>query len=100
MEILSNFILLYAIIWIVWQIIVLRRDIGAGKHIIPTYVTFLLIFAIFVLVTVVFQLSPFHLLWLFILSIVLSFKLLVFPVVQKIAMTFVILLAMSKRKRS
>ncbi|MCP4701749.1 MAG: YfhO family protein [Gammaproteobacteria bacterium] len=98
METLSNFILVFAIIWLVWRIMALRKEIGTGKPIIPSFVAFLLLFAIFILITVVFQLSPFHLLWLLVLSFMLSFRLMIFPFVQKITMSFIILLAMSKKE--
>lgn len=66
-----------------------------GGTIIPPAITSLIIFIIFLASVVAFQLSSFHLIWLFLLSLVLGFVAIVFPVGQKIAMGFLAILSMT-----
>ncbi len=95
MEIAENTILATAVVWVVWQILSLRNMALNGGSIIPPAITSLIIFIIFFALVVAFQLSSLHLIWLFLLSLVLGFIAIIFPVGQKIAIGFLGILAMT-----
>jgi hypothetical protein len=95
MEIAENTILATAVVWVVWQVFSLRNMALNGGSIIPPAITSLIIFIIFLALVVAFQFSSLHLIWLFLLSLVLGFVVIIFPVGQKIAMGFLGILAMT-----
>ena len=88
----SKIILVIAVIWPIWQMLSIRKQVLRGGIIVPPFVASTLIFAIFVLVVLIFSFSPFHLLWLFILSLILGFVLIIFPFVQRITIAFLAIL--------
>jgi hypothetical protein len=99
MEIAENTVLATAVVWIIWQVLSLRNMALNGVSIIPPAITSLIIFIIFLALVVAFQLSSFHLIWLFLLSLVLGFVAIIFPVGQKIAMGFLGILAMTGKSQ-
>ena len=99
MEITENIVLATALVWVVWQVISLRNMTLNGGTIIPPAITSLMIFIIFLALVVAFQFSSLHLIWLFILSLVLGFVAIIFPVGQKIAMGFLGILAMTGKSK-
>lgn len=99
MEIAENTVLVTAVVWILWQVISLRNMALNGGGIVPPAITSLIIFIIFLALVVAFQLSSLHLIWLFILSLVLGFVAIIFPVGQKIAMGFLAILAMTGKSK-
>ncbi len=99
MEIAENTILVTAVIWVIWQVFSLRNMTLKGGTIIPPAITSLIIFIIFLALVVAFQFSSLHLIWLFILSLVLGFVAIIFPVGQKIAMGFLGILAMTGKSK-
>ncbi|HHP7231783.1 MAG TPA: hypothetical protein ACFCUY_13115 [Xenococcaceae cyanobacterium] len=99
MEIAENTILVTAVVWVVWQVISLINMTLNGGTIIPPAITSLIIFIIFLALVIAFQLSSLHLIWLFLLSLVLGFVAIIFPVGQKIAMGFLGLLAMTGKSQ-
>jgi len=98
MEIIRKVILIIAIIWPVWHMISIRRHVLRGEIVVPPFLTSTLIFSVFVLVVLIFEFSPFHLLWLFILSFILGFVLMIFPLVQRITIVFLAILATTGRR--
>ena len=98
MESIGTGILVIAIIGVVWQLITIRKQVITGGIIIPSYVAVVLCFSVCILIVLVFGLSPFHLLWLFFVSVFFGFVSLFFPPFQSIVMFVVILLAMTKRE--
>ena len=99
MEIAENTVLVTACLWVVWQVLSLRNMALNGGAIIPPAITSLIVFIIFLALVVAFQLSSFHLIWLFVLSLVLGFVAIVFPVGQKMAMGFLAILAMTGKSQ-
>jgi hypothetical protein len=99
MEIAENTILATAVVWIIWQVLSLRNMALNGGSIIPPAITSLIIFIIFLALVVAFQLSSFHLIWLFLLSLMLGFVAIIFPVGQKIAIGFLGILAMTGKSQ-
>ena len=99
MEIAENTVLATACLWVVWQVLSLRNMALNGGAIIPPAITSLIIFIVFLASVVAFQLSSFHLIWLFILSLVIGFIAIVFPIGQKIAMGFLAILAMTGKSK-
>ena len=96
MEIIGGSILALSIISVLWQLVRTRRRARNGEIIVPPFFAGLLIFSLFVLGVVIFGVSPLHLLWLFPVSYGIGTVLLLFPVVQKIVMTFLLVLANPK----
>jgi hypothetical protein len=99
MEIAENTILATAVVLIIWQVLSLRNMALNGGSIIPPAITSLIIFIIFLALVVAFQLSSFHLIWLFLLSLMLGFVAIIFPVGQKIAIGFLGILAMTGKSQ-
>ncbi len=97
MEKIETVILIIAITGIVWQLISIRKQVLTGGIIVPSYVAFILCFSLCVLIVLVFELSPFHLLWLFFVSMLCGFMSLFLPPVLVIAMVFTALLTLTQR---
>jgi hypothetical protein len=97
MERIGTGILVVAIMGVVWQFITIRKQVVTGGMIIPSYVAVVLYFSVCVLIVLVFGLSPFHLLWLFFVSVFFGFVSLFLPPFQSIVMFVVVLLAGTKR---
>lgn len=95
MEIAENTVLATALVWVVWQVLSLRNMAINGGGIIPPAITSLIIFIVFLALVVAFQVSSLHLIWLFLLSLVLGFVAIIFPAGQKIAMGFLAILSMT-----
>ena len=92
MKIIGGSILALSIISVLWQLGRTRRRARNGEIVVPPF----LIFSLFVFGVVIFGVSPLHLLWLFPVSYGIGTVLLFFPVVQKIVMTFLLILANPK----
>ncbi len=96
MEIIGSSILALSIILVLWQLVRTRKRARNGEIIVPPFFSGLLIFSLFVLGVVIFGVSPLHLLWLFPVSYGIGTVLLFLPAVQKIVMTFLLMLANPK----
>ncbi len=99
MEITENIVLATALLWVVWQVLSLRNMALNGGSIVPPAITSLIIFTVFVALVIAFQVSALNLIWLFILSLLLGFVAIIFPVGQKIAMGFLAILAMTGKSK-
>lgn len=82
-----------AICWSVWQIVQFRKYAMNGLIIIPVQVAATAIFALCILGVLISGISPFHLLWMFLVSYVLGTILLLFPWFQIVLLTGLTLLA-------
>lgn len=98
-NILSNFILVIAVLFSTGLIFNIRKRIIDGDTIMPSVVTFILIFISFIVIVLISGISAFHLIWMFFLSLVLGMVLIVFPPTQKLTMSFIILLANSGNRK-
>ena len=96
MELVEKLILVIAIIWSIWRIFDIRSKALNGKIIIPPFVASLLIFILFTISIIIIGASPFHLLWLFPLSLLLGIVVLFFPFGRKFIMTFLTILVTHK----
>ena len=93
---IGNSILALSIIWVLWQFIRTRRRAREGEIIVPPFFAALLIFSLCVIGVIALHISPFHFIWLLPVSYLLGTVLLLFPGVQKITMTFLLMLAMTR----
>ena len=96
MEVIGDSILALSIIWVLWQFIRTRRRGRKGEIIVPPFFAALLIFSVCVIGVITLRISPFHFMWLFPVSYLLGTVVLLFPVVQKTTMTFLLMLAMPR----
>ena len=93
MKILSSLILLIALLWVGWQVLATRRALRQGEAVMPPAFAATLVFALSILLVLILGASPLHLIWLFPVSIVLGFKMLLFPWGVNITMACLGLLA-------
>jgi hypothetical protein len=96
MIVLSNIVLIIAIIATLLQIVKIRNHALNEGIAIPIHIATVLIFSLCILGVVIFNLSPFHLLWMFPISLVLGIFLMLFPFFQKMTMIFLHILTMPK----
>ena len=92
--ILENVVLIIAVLYVLGQLVSFRNRAVQGGIILPPVVVATLLFIIFLLVVYFGGWSPFHLLWLFVASFLIGTPILIFPIIQKVAMYFIGLLAM------
>ena len=98
MDMLENIILIMSILWSIGQIFKTRKQVISGEMVIPPLVTAIFVYIVFIVLVIVFNWSPFHLLWMFFISFILGFILMLLPPVQKITMQFLAFLATSDRE--
>lgn len=91
----SNTVLAIAIVWIIWQLFVLRQAATQGSSIFPAMIPAVFIFAGAITTVELLHLSPLHLIWLFIVSFLLGLVAIMVPPVQSLSMGFFTLLAMT-----
>ncbi len=93
MTIFSTMIMVAAIGWVVVQLLTTRTRLRNGEIVVPPLFAATLVFILFILVVWAMEASPFHLLWLFLLSFVLGIAVLLFPAGQQLVMACLGLLA-------
>jgi len=93
MEIVGKMVLIVAIGWAIWQIYRVRIQVRNREIIAPPIVAATFVFALFIVIIMISGASPFHLVWLFLLSFVLGIILLSFPFGVKLIMGFLTMLA-------
>ena len=98
MEILQTGLLIVAILGSVWQLLTIRKQVVTGGVVIPSYVMVVLCFSFCLLLVLFLHLSPFHLLWLSLVSLVIGFASLFFPPLLAVAMLFITTLSLTRRK--
>ncbi len=100
MELLEKVILAIAIVWTIWRIFDIRSKAINGEMIMPPFVASLLIFILFIVSLIIIGSSPFHLFWLFPLSLLLGIVVLLFPFSRKFIMTFLTILVTHRNNRT
>ena len=93
MDIIRTVVFVLAILWVLSQLVVTRRKLRTGQVVIPPLFAATLVFLICILVVAALGASPLHLLWLFLLSFVLGFALLLSPLGLKLTLACLGLLA-------
>ena len=93
MNILSSLILGIALLWVGWQVLATRRALRQGEPVMPPALAATLVFALSIVLVVILGASPLHLLWLFPLSFLLGFMMLLFPLGVHLIMACLGLLA-------
>lgn len=93
MTIVGRCILGVAVLWTVLCLFAIRSKARNGQILILPSVSWTLVFALSILLTVTLRLSPFHLLWMFPVSAVVGIIVLVIPLTAKMVMYMVTLLA-------
>jgi hypothetical protein len=92
-DIIHTVVFVLAILWVLSQLVVTRRKLRTGQVVIPPLFAATLVFLVCILVVAALGASPLHLLWLFLLSFVLGFALLLFPPGVKLTLAGLALLA-------
>jgi hypothetical protein len=95
-EIASNTVLAVAIIGMVGLLFALRQAAIQGGGIFPAIIPTLFIFTGAIAGVELLHVSPFHLIWLFILSLVLGIAAIMVPPIQTLSMGFLVLLKMTE----
>jgi hypothetical protein len=98
MEMLSKIILVISVFWLLWQLMQFRRCVVNGFIIVPLSVSATGIFGLGVVGVLVTGISPFHLIWMFLVSYLVGTVLLVFPWYQILLMNGLSLLALTSRQ--
>jgi hypothetical protein len=93
--IVSQGVLVLAIVWTLWQFVHVRRQLRRGAIVVPPLVAATLIFALGIIVVIVTGVSPLHLIWWFPCSFILGLVVLVFPLGTHLLLYFLVLLAES-----
>jgi len=92
MTIISHGVAVLAIVWTLWQLVHVRKQLRSGAIVVPPFVTATLVFALCIVVVMLTGVSPLHLVWLFPVSFLVGLVLLVFPLGTKLIILFLVLL--------
>ena len=84
MEIAEKITLSTSIFWVIWSMLSLRNAVLEGEGVFPASITSILLFIIGIVTILIFHLSPFHLIWLFVLSFPLGLLAMTTPIGQQI----------------
>jgi hypothetical protein len=79
MAMISQGVLVLAMVWTLWQLVHVRRQLRRGAIVVPPLVAATLVFALGIIVVIVTGVSPLHLLWWFPCSFIIGLVVLVFP---------------------
>ena len=79
MAIISQGVLVLAMVWTLWQLVRVRRQLRSGAIVVPPLVAATLVFALGIIVVIMTGVSPLHLLWWFPCSFIVGLVMLVFP---------------------
>jgi hypothetical protein len=93
MAMISQGVFVLAIVWTLWQLVHVRRQLRRGAIVVPPLVAATLVFAFGILVVLVTGVSPLHLVWWFPCSFVIGLVGLMFPVGTPLLLRFLVLLA-------
>ncbi|MGB3491945.1 MAG: hypothetical protein WBA57_04410 [Elainellaceae cyanobacterium] len=96
----ENIVLGIATLSVLWLILSLRYSALDGDGIFPALVPMILLWIVAIALVPTFHISPFHLIWLFIVAIPLGLIAIVIPPVQALSMGLLILLAMTGSSQS
>jgi hypothetical protein len=90
-----NTVLVIAIASVIGLVFSLRQDVIQGDSIFPATIPILFLFAGAIVGVELLHVSPFHLLWLFIVSLLLGSVAIMVPPIQTLSMSFLAFLAMT-----
>jgi hypothetical protein len=93
MAMISQGVFVLAIVWTLWQLVHVRRQLRSGAIVVPPMVAATLVFALGIIVVIVTGVSPLHLVWWFPCSFVIGLVVLVFPLGTHLLLRFLVLLA-------
>jgi hypothetical protein len=93
MAIISQGVLVLAIVWTLWQLVHAQRQVRSGAIVIPPFVAATLVFALCIVVVMLTGVSPLHLVWLFPCSFLVGIAVLLFPFGTHLLLRFLVLLA-------
>jgi hypothetical protein len=99
MAMISQGIVVLAIVWTLWQLVHVRRQLRRGAIVVPPMVAATLVFALGTIVVIVTGVSPLHLIWWFPCSFIIGLVVLVFPLGTHLLLRFLVLLAGSIESR-
>jgi hypothetical protein len=94
MPIVSQGVFVLAIVWTLWRLVRIRRQLRRGDILIPPLVAGTLVFALGIIVVMVTGVSPLHLVWWFPCSFIVGLAGLLFPLGTRLLFGFLVLLAM------
>ena len=94
MTIVSQGVFVLAIMWTLWLLVRVRRQLRRGDIVIPPLVAGTLVFALGIIVVMVTGASPLHLVWWFPCSFIVGLAALLFPLGTRLLLGFLVLLAM------
>lgn len=93
MAMISYGVFVLAMVWTLWQLVHVRRQVRSGGIIVPPLVAATLVFALGIIVVIVTGASPLHLVWWFPCSFIIGLVVLVFPLGTQLLIRFLVLLA-------
>jgi len=93
MAMIRQGVFVLAIVWTLWQLVHVRRQLRRGAIVVPPLVAATLVFALGIIVVIVTGVSPLHLVWWFPCSFIIGLVVLVFPLGTHLLLRFLVLLA-------
>jgi hypothetical protein len=90
---ISQGVFVLAIVWTLWQLVRVRRQLRRGAMVVPPLVAATLVFALGIIVVIVTGVSPLHLVWWFPCSFIIGLVVLVFPLGTHLLLRFLVLFA-------
>ena len=93
MAMIRQGVFVLAIVWTLWQLVHVRRQLRRGALVVPPLVAATLVFALGIIVVIVTGVSPLHLVWWFPCSFLIGLVVLVFPLGTQLLLRFLVLLA-------
>ena len=99
MAMISQGVVVLAIVWTLWQLVHVRRQLRRGAMVVPPMVAATLVFALGIIVVIVTGVSPLHLIWWFPCSFIIGLVVLVFSLGTHLLLRFLVLLAGSIESR-
>ncbi|MCG3119562.1 MAG: hypothetical protein ALAOOOJD_01992 [bacterium] len=94
----NKIILLIAMIWTVGRFFRIWRQVRSGAVVVPPLVAANFVFALSIVLVIIFGISPLHLLWLFPVSFVFGIVLLFFSFGTKLILGFLAMLTIGQEK--
>ncbi len=98
MAMISQGVFVLAMVWTLWHLMHVRRQLRRGAIVVPPLVAATLIFALGIIVVIVTGVSPLHLVWWFPCSFIIGLVVLVFPLGTHLLLRFLVLLAGSMER--
>jgi len=93
MAMISQGVLVLAMVGTLWQLVHVRRQLRRGAIVVPPLVAATLVFALGIIVVIVTGVSPWHLLWWSPSSFIIGLVVLVFPLGTHLLLRFLVLFA-------